>query len=360
MILALLLACHTPWEESTVDGLRVLTWEVSPGPDGKVKVDVEVLDGETALILTSDAGADARTWIQNVWSPDGDLVLDAHEVWDDDNNRATAAFSDHTSTLPWPLDAAAPALTPGRWTFDVRTNEATATLNLAAVLTTDPPGDDTLKVDLYATPGLEADWLVAMDGAVDHWADVIYGPVGVTLEVERLTTDAATRLSPPGGDDAATYEAIAAARALDHIPVLLLTEILYDQPVLGLAGGIPGPLTPTGSTGVAVNLGEGAGRDGRYDAMETRLLGETLAHEVGHFLGLFHPMELPESGETIEHWDSFDDTPDCLRFDVCVANLGDNLMFPSPVCQGDCTEFVAQTALTDTQVATAQGHPAAR
>ena len=130
--------------------------------------------------------------------------------------------------------------------------------------------------------------------------------------------------------------------------------------VLGLAGGIPGPLTPTGSTGVAVNLGEGAGRDGRYDAMETRLLGETLAHEVGHFLGLFHPMELPESGEAIEHWDSFDDTPDCLRFDVCVANLGDNLMFPSPVCQGDCTEFVAQTALTDTQVATAQGHPAAR
>jgi hypothetical protein len=360
VIWGLLLACQTPWEESQVDGLRLLTHTVRPGPDGRAKVDVEVQDGETALLFTVDAGQDVRTWLMNVWNPDGELVVDAKQVWEDDNNRATAAFSDHTVTLPLPLDALAPALAPGVWRFDVRANDVEATLDLAVVLTTDPPGDDVLKVDLYATPGLEAGWLAALDGAVDHWADTIYAPVGVTLDVARLTTDAATRLSPPGGDDAATYAAIAAARALNRVPVLLLTEIRYDQPVLGLAGGIPGPLVATGSTAVAINVGEGAGRDGRYDAQETDLLGETLAHEVGHFLGLFHPMEIPEGDQPIASWDSLPDTPECAGFDACIQDLGDNLMFPTPVCTGDCSTFVSQTLLTANQVDTARGNPAAR
>jgi len=56
--------------------------------------------------------------------------------------------------------------------------------------------------------------------------------------------------------------------------------------VLGIAGGIPGPpFTHHGSphSGVAVSLTDTKGKNDR--------LGSTLAHEIGHYLGLYHTTE---------------------------------------------------------------------
>jgi hypothetical protein len=96
---------------------------------------------------------------------------------------------------------------------------------------------------------------------------------------------------------------------------------------LGIAGGIPGPeaIHGTGSSGIviAVDL---------HDPMIDDL-GKTMAHEIGHFLGLWHTTE---SDGTI--WEPLRDTRRCpasfdtdgdgyVVSDECVGRGGFNLMF---------------------------------
>lgn len=80
-------------------------------------------------------------------------------------------------------------------------------------------------------------------------------------------------------------------------------------PLAGVAGAIPssGGLPGTGANGVAIARGLADGRT----------LGATLAHEIGHAMGLFHTVEAnPDYG------DQLDDTP--------VGEAGrDNVMYPT-------------------------------
>jgi hypothetical protein len=92
------------------------------------------------------------------------------------------------------------------------------------------------------------------------------------------------------------------------------------------SGGIPGPLGMhgTGASGIAISTDMMAGN--------AEMLGRTLAHEIAHYLGLFHTSELDGSV-----YDPLDDTPECrLDRDVdgdglsvadCAEHGADNLMF---------------------------------
>jgi hypothetical protein len=70
-----------------------------------------------------------------------------------------------------------------------------------------------------------------------------------------------------------------------------------------------------------------AGADGAFTAEEVRIYAETLAHETGHYLGLFHPVEA-----TFDSWDILTDTPECDSELGCIMAMEDHLMFPFPVC----------------------------
>lgn len=92
------------------------------------------------------------------------------------------------------------------------------------------------------------------------------------------------------------------------------------------AGGIPGPLGMhgTGGSGIAIATDMMAG--------DPNGLGRTLAHELAHYLGLFHTSEA--QGEVL---DPLDDTPECrmtrdvdgngLSVEDCQGFGADNLMF---------------------------------
>ena len=105
---------------------------------------------------------------------------------------------------------------------------------------------------------------------------------------------------------------------------VFVEQILGDGggTILGQSAGIPGPaIQGTGASGVLVaTLGDPA----FWNASEWTIAGNTMAHEGGHFLGLFHPTErcgadpttaCPESGlRTLPAWfhvDPIPDTPAC-------------------------------------------------
>ncbi|MCB9730159.1 MAG: hypothetical protein H6744_12700 [Deltaproteobacteria bacterium] len=72
--------------------------------------------------------------------------------------------------------------------------------------------------------------------------------------------------------------------------------------ILGISGGIPGPIGYTGNGRSAVII-DGSPPAGTGDST----VGLTMAHEVGHFLGLFHSSEFPSFNQL---HDPIPDTPE--------------------------------------------------
>ena len=89
---------------------------------------------------------------------------------------------------------------------------------------------------------------------------------------------------------------------------LFIIDDYADEPgTLGEAGGIPGPLGLQGVDGAGVIVALDGHRN-RGGDLDVATMGETMAHEVGHQVGLFHTTE--SDGSSTE---SLDDTPDCPR-----------------------------------------------
>ncbi|MBN1655209.1 MAG: hypothetical protein JXA30_15680 [Deltaproteobacteria bacterium] len=105
---------------------------------------------------------------------------------------------------------------------------------------------------------------------------------------------------------------------------LFFVREIYDT--VAISGGTPGPLGMhgTGGSGIALSVDSLADAD---------LFGKVIAHEIGHFLGLFHTSE--QAGFVL---DPLPDTPECrldrdrdndamLSLEECRDFGADNLMF---------------------------------
>ncbi|TXD37767.1 hypothetical protein FRC98_08755 [Lujinxingia vulgaris] len=123
--------------------------------------------------------------------------------------------------------------------------------------------------------------------------------------------------------------------------------MIDDAPSLGILGiscGLPGAPTRPGvaRAGAAIALA--------YLNYSPEIFGETVAHEAGHYLGLFHTTE-----RTGADFDPLDDTPECpaprplgedefMGPDDCIGRGADNTMFWTSFSQGG-----RQTTLTPHQ-----------
>lgn len=155
--------------------------------------------------------------------------------------------------------------------------------------------------------------------------------------------------TPVSGPDIEALRAVEPGGSERAMNVFFIADFIGESGTLGFAAGIPGPIGVhgTGSSGVTLAIDPHRDRDGGLD---TTLLGETMAHEVGHQLGLFHTTE-SEPGS----WDPIADTPACqasadtdgdgsLSAEECVDRDGYNVMFWTSG-DGPQTELSATQAL---------------
>ena len=184
------------------------------------------------------------------------------------------------------------------------------------------PQAGTLDLNLWFTG---VDELTAATAPTNAWivqmladVDAIYAQAGIQLGT--VTYQDAPEGTPQivnttiAADSDLSKLFLTTSEAPTGINVFFVSSILREELtgtggiVLGIAGGIPGPpFVVKGSphSGVAIALTDIAN-------MDVAALGSVLAHEVGHYLGLFHSTEKdgdPEKPETTTH-DPIEDTPE--------------------------------------------------
>jgi len=109
-------------------------------------------------------------------------------------------------------------------------------------------------------------------------------------------------------------------RAVDplSIDVFVVDDVFFRPLAYSRATFAPPGWHGEEFSGVLVTLA-----DGLLDATDARLLGESLAHFVGHYLGLQHSVDIDGSHDLLE------DTSDCPIGSFCAET--ENLMYPSAI-----------------------------
>ena len=327
--------------------LRSNTMSLTSDKDGQVTIPVTLGENDAAFMVMTE-GATGYLSTDGVVDETGQTVLDWQD-WSSSRESLTNAFyaSEDVSVLNWPIRDADGGLEAGDWTVFASTLDTSGYPKAnrdvdVTVLTRHCTGTrGSLPVSIVYAGGLESDRVVtkAVEAAALRWVE-IYASIGVDLTLSYGSADMDASLPEPlPGGSAYTdvYDAVG-----EGVVLVVGEDVGGDPNLYGEAGGIPGAQIASPHSVVALGWLLHAGADGDFSDDEIEVMAETMAHESGHFLGLYHPVE-----STYDMWDALDDTKKCASGSSCDSALGKNLMYPYPICSGKTCDD--QDTLTDEQ-----------
>lgn len=340
MTLALLLwGCDPEKGPAGEEGLlREDLGSLTTDDEGSVAVAFTVPDDAVSTLLwCGPYGWDALATAETITAPDGSTIFDL-----EDEGATAMRVGVHGDLLPalFPvspdLDIQAGAYSFGLY---VQADAYPVSVTCGTVHRVQAV-EDTATVDLHIV-------LVGVDDLVDGF-DAVGAPdvLGPSLDVmAELWSAAGVEIGDITYDDfdgdVATYESVDGDEELgdllrtvatpgDRSITFFMVESITDEDgatILGLAGGPPGTaaLGGTSKSGVVVSAASAVD--------DADLTGRIMAHEGGHFLGLFHTTE-KDGTQT----DPLSDTPECaisadadnsnsLSSDECEGKGPENLMW---------------------------------
>ena len=259
----------------------------------------------------------ARVVVYRILDPTGVTIFDYAST----NNIAKI----QPPSLPGSFSVALPnsptvPFKPGQWTFYLLGAKAT-TANVHAIIKLLPSSTLNMNLFFVGVPQLSAK-TAPTDPSFQQFLSkmaTIYSQIGITLGtltyIDITGPDAATFTDVTESQLPSLFQLSANPNALDNAVNIFLVHSISGASlggfiILGESGGIPGtPVLGATSSGVAVTMADFPNGLGG--------IGQVLAHETGHWLGLFHTTEA--SGTA---FDPLPDTPQCTRVPYDTDNDG--------------------------------------
>lgn len=274
-------------------------------PDDVLSIAINVSDGpeDDSHFVTDWESPDGFEMVPDGWETDGDVC------YPDCANRVMQSAGASGALAPNNPDAEA-GVEPGTHSFRVGTRpmsfgrlqdperaQSSDTVRVsvfAEVVGEEVPDEGTLDLNLFFTGANDWDAETAPDDpevqGIIADIDDTYDQVGIDIgEVAYHDVDDGYQYIQDGfsgsGDLAQMY-AHSAEAELEGPSVFFVEELMGGFGVLGIAGGIPGPMIIDGtpSSGVAIGVSDAGGPGAPGVANVT-------AHELGHYLGLYHTSE---------------------------------------------------------------------
>jgi len=287
----------------------------------------EIKSGTVSFLIQATSATNTKPQFNSLKDPDGNELLTTLGEF--------AWKSNGYSNLLVPISSSYDPK-PGIWSYSA-TNYSQLKLDMR---TSDLSETPTIKVQPYISGSDN------ISSALNIMKS-IFSTSGINLDVEDTETLESKYSQVSYNFNNSTTSEMVSKGDEDKVNLFFITDYT-DAAYLGNAAGIPGSQGLKGShNGVLINLS--AHKTG--GSLNNQLLGETAGHEMGHFLGLFHPSE---SAGTL--FDPIADTPQCplsqnsnndskLTAEECGQQYGaDNLMF------WDSWENGNQDNLTEGQV----------
>ena len=289
---------------TNLDGLKTEIFEITQtvGSDGFLDGFFVVPEDGVSFLLSIFLGSNSSIKFYSLTDPDGtDILSDSSNLYDaSSGNIGTPGYAN--VLVPQSPDFSAKA---GTWTFKAKSNDRVS----IALRTGSTPSAATITIQPYITG---TTWSAGDISAALSVMSGIYSANGITLTINDTITISDTQYAVVSGTFFnSTTSALVSQGSTDTVNLFFIEDYCFSSPcswsgILGNAAGIPGSMGTANSwNGVLISL---SAHDVSGNTLDSQLLGETAAHEMGHQLGLFHTTE---AGGT--EFDIISDTAECPK-----------------------------------------------
>jgi hypothetical protein len=315
--------------KTNLEGLNTTISEITQtvGSDGFLAGFFVVPEDGVSFLLSIFLGSNSSIKFYSLTDPDGTDILSAYSTPNLYNEASGRLGSSGYANVLVPQSPSFSSKA-GTWTFKAYTNDRVS----IALRTGSTPSAAKIVVQPYITG---TTWSAGDISAALSVMSGIYSANGITLTIKDTITISDTQYEAISGTFTdSTTSALVTQGSTAAVNLFFIEDYCSMcgwSGILGNAAGMPGSMGIANSwNGVLNSLSAHASGT----TLDSQLLGETAAHEMGHQLGLFHTTE---SGGAV--FDILTDTAECLNStkdfnnngkmsaEECEGYGGENLMF---------------------------------